>query len=397
MQGLKRLFGIVFMALILIFAIIHLGVSISIIVKVRNYADIFKPERGLAIFNVVLSIYGIVIGIFGLLALLTNRLILGKITAFASIALAFFALVSLITALIINSLAINYASSHFESRLVDYQNSQNSRNIVDKIQTSYDCCGSDTWLDWMTVGLNATAPSTNNTVTTIATGLNTTTAATQFNITTTTDGGIIFTTTTATTSTTTEIVIVSNTTTVFTVSSTTNADTTSSTITADTTVLAGKMFNNDVQTGVRRKRQAQTDTDAIVGLLTSISVTLPQSCCTNDLSSTDNLANLYCISNANNVTNTIHPNGCSKKLGKFAVGQTLGLAVINSFLVVLSIAVIPLLLEKDSSQNYTQSMPNNPQIAQYQQYSNEPYQYNPVQYQTDMSYSNFLPSTTANT
>ncbi len=51
---------------------------------------------------------------------------------------------------------------------------------------------------------------------------------------------------------------------------------------------------------------------------------------------------LDCISNANNVSNNFHTDGCSPKVGKLAVGQTLGLAVINSFIIVLALAAIPL-------------------------------------------------------
>ena len=73
MKALNHLFGIIFTALILIFAIFHLAVGISIIVKVRHYGDVFKPERGIAAFNIVISIYGLIVGGFGLFAQLTGR------------------------------------------------------------------------------------------------------------------------------------------------------------------------------------------------------------------------------------------------------------------------------------------------------------------------------------
>ena len=69
--------------------------------------------------------------------------------------------------------------------------------------------------------------------------------------------------------------------------------------------------------------------------------------------------------------------------------------VINSFLVVLSLAVIPLLLQKDVSPDYSQSMPINAQIAQYQQYTNDPYQYNSAHYPFDPSYNNSFQPTMA--
>jgi hypothetical protein len=73
MQGARRLICVICMILILIFAIIHLGVSISILVKFRNYGDVFRPERGLAAFNIVISVYAFIIVVFGLFSVLTDR------------------------------------------------------------------------------------------------------------------------------------------------------------------------------------------------------------------------------------------------------------------------------------------------------------------------------------
>ena len=46
--------------LILIFAAIHLFVSISIIDQNRDYGGIFRPETGLAAFNIIISLLGII-------------------------------------------------------------------------------------------------------------------------------------------------------------------------------------------------------------------------------------------------------------------------------------------------------------------------------------------------
>jgi len=72
----------------------------------------------------------------------------------------------------------------------NYENDQDSRNIVNQIQTNYDCCGSNTWLDWSGLLLNATGNTTSVTTTP------TTTNAT-FNVTNTTTGTVVFTNTTA--------------------------------------------------------------------------------------------------------------------------------------------------------------------------------------------------------
>ncbi|CAF1350362.1 unnamed protein product [Rotaria sordida] len=124
-------YGIIIMILILVFAIIHLGVSIGIIVKNRHYGDIFRPETGLSAFNIVISVLGILVGAFGLICLLAKKQIFGKLMAIVSGVLGIFAFASLITALAINS-----------------KNQTDAKNIVDRTQKQYKCCGRTMWLDW---------------------------------------------------------------------------------------------------------------------------------------------------------------------------------------------------------------------------------------------------------
>jgi len=78
MEGRRRLVAVILMILILMFALIHLGVSIGILVDIRNYGDVYRPEKGLAAFDLVISIYGLIIGGFGLFSVLTYRSILSK-------------------------------------------------------------------------------------------------------------------------------------------------------------------------------------------------------------------------------------------------------------------------------------------------------------------------------
>lgn len=61
------------LCLILIFAIIHFGVSISIIDQNRDYGGIFRPETGLASYNVVISILGLLVGVLGVFFKPTSR------------------------------------------------------------------------------------------------------------------------------------------------------------------------------------------------------------------------------------------------------------------------------------------------------------------------------------
>ena len=77
-----------------------------------------------------------------------------------------------------------------------------------------------------------------------------------------------------------------------------------------------------------------------------------------------------CISNANNAANTFSTVGCAKELSRLAVGQTLGLAVINSFLVIIALATIATLLQAKSSEGIVNSQYVNEAVppAQSNQY-----------------------------
>lgn len=84
MEGFKRYAVLICSILILILAIIHLGVSSSVVGKFRHYDDVFRPEVGLAAFNIVISIFALLIGGFGLFSALTHRGNLGTCQPFFS-------------------------------------------------------------------------------------------------------------------------------------------------------------------------------------------------------------------------------------------------------------------------------------------------------------------------
>ena len=73
-----RVLGFTIMGLILAFTLIHLGVSIGVIVPQRQYADVFRPQIGLASFNLVICVFGFLAGILGLISLIMNGPQLGK-------------------------------------------------------------------------------------------------------------------------------------------------------------------------------------------------------------------------------------------------------------------------------------------------------------------------------
>ena len=81
-----------------------------------------------------------------------------------------------------------------------YKQNSGSTDIIDRIQTSYDCCGSTIWLDWSGLLPNATQNSTSATttiasVTTTAGGGEQTTTSAGGIVGTTTGGGVVGTTT----------------------------------------------------------------------------------------------------------------------------------------------------------------------------------------------------------
>jgi len=91
---------------------------------------------------------------------------------------------------------------------------------------------------------------------------------------------------------------------------------------------------------------------------------------------------LDCISNSNNASTNLHSDGCSKDIAKRSMGQTIGLAVINSFLVVVAFASVAALFQKDPnaipSQHVSMHPPASQNQPQYQQASQYPSQHQPA-------------------
>ena len=78
MAGIHNVFGVVIMSSILAFAVIHLGVAIGIIASDRQHQDIFRPQIGLASFNLVISLLAFLTGVLGMICVLKNADRLGK-------------------------------------------------------------------------------------------------------------------------------------------------------------------------------------------------------------------------------------------------------------------------------------------------------------------------------
>jgi uncharacterized membrane protein len=79
MAIVDRIFAITVMGLIIVFGLIHLGVSVGIIVPYRKYGDIFRPQIGLSAFNLVICLFGLITGILGIIATILKSEQFGKI------------------------------------------------------------------------------------------------------------------------------------------------------------------------------------------------------------------------------------------------------------------------------------------------------------------------------
>ena len=88
-------------------------------------------------------------------------------------------LASLIAALALNSQAIGYVRSRLTYRMSSFTSIGDSISVVNDIQTRYECCGENLWLDWAQVVLNpastnaagaVSGPDSSNTIITSGSG-----------------------------------------------------------------------------------------------------------------------------------------------------------------------------------------------------------------------------------
>jgi len=271
MALIDRVFALTIMALILLFSLIHLGVSIGLIVKDRKYADFFRPQIGLSSFNLVIFIFSFITGILGITALALNSERFGKINHYdsrkstksifhlarivciVSGVVGIFALASLVAAIVISDKSPNYVHTRFLNGQNKYKTDAAVRDRIDLLQTKYDCCGNDIWIDWANANLNGTSTDTNVTNTTAVTST-TTVSSTTTNA-----------NTTVTTSTTTTSVV-----------SSTNS----------TSKKKRDLFDS-VEHSIK-ERQVISNYGDISGLPISFGVVLPSSCCLSQATLTSN-------------------------------------------------------------------------------------------------------------
>lgn len=73
-----RVAGTIVTAIVLILSLTHLGLGIGVLVETVRYGSIFRPESGLAGYNIFIGAFGIIVSGFGLFSVLTERGILGN-------------------------------------------------------------------------------------------------------------------------------------------------------------------------------------------------------------------------------------------------------------------------------------------------------------------------------
>ncbi|CAF1057698.1 unnamed protein product [Adineta ricciae] len=307
----ENIFPLAIMTLILIFSIIHLGVSIGIIGQYRKYSSFFGPQIGLAGYNLAISVFGLAAGINGLRYTNVSLFRVPKVVYVSDesslsdhAAVGIMALASLVTAIIVNAKSISYVGNRFEARMSDYGADSDARNVIDKFQTNYQCCGAYTWLDWANVDLVAPNATTTTAITTSTSTTTTTTATSTSTSTTTTSGS------------------------------------------GKSAALNQEASPANIR---RRKRQAVSSYGDITGLPILFGVVFPYSCCTSDALTVTDGTITYCVSNQNGAVNHFYTNGCIKDLDTIAGNQSMGFGIINCFLIVLSFVAIPLLWKMSAS------------------------------------------------
>ena len=76
------------------------------------------------------------------------KYILGKISTIISFILGIFAVASFIAALVINSQSITFIKEYMTYYTETYAADAQSNDIIDNIQSKYQYCGVNLWLDW---------------------------------------------------------------------------------------------------------------------------------------------------------------------------------------------------------------------------------------------------------
>ncbi|CAF4241867.1 unnamed protein product [Rotaria sp. Silwood2] len=362
--------------LILILGIIHLAVGIGIATRYRQYRDVFQQSVGLYSFNIVIGVYAIAVGIIGLVAILQKRAALSKTIAIVSAILGVFALASLISAMIVSTQAISYVRGRLAYHITAYVEDQNSINIMDAVQTKFQCCGENLWLDWGRSQLGSTATTGSSGGTGVGTGTGSGTG------------------TGVGTGTGTNISIALGMNTNMSIGTGIN-------MMGDKNITNSELGDNSRKfllflIGSRRrrghlhlysstlvksihKRQQLITGVTLNGLPSGYSINLPLSCCKQNGVGSANSLGGYCVATVNNSSNSFYVTGCMIPCANIVVTQAAGLVLINTCLAILAFVFLVLAMHmfpdtfNPNNPNTKQPLPN--EMRQEQQTQNEGYYY----------------------
>ncbi|UJR15943.1 hypothetical protein I4U23_002863 [Adineta vaga] len=317
-----RTSGLVVGCLVVIISIIHLGVGIGITARYRKYNDVFRLSVGLSAYNIVIGIFGLAVGAATVFAVKKERVSLSRPLAIMALVLGIMAIASFITGLVINSTSIDFIKDRLTFRMSTYDENEDSIDIMDNVQTNYDCCGVNLWLDWSSQSLGVTNG--------VGVGVGRRRRRRH------------------------------------------NAQV------SRTLTPLSQIFP------LRQKRQIVTGSSNIYNLPTTFSFKLPTSCCKSGAFTDSNSLGGYCLYNTSTSVTSFNVAGCLPPVANTSVSQVTGIVVINTCLSILALVLLPLLLimftrdpNSDTSDDKQQQANETNQQQQQQQQQQMSMEYQP--------------------
>ncbi|CAF0929263.1 unnamed protein product [Rotaria sordida] len=302
--------------LILIVGIIHLGVGIGIVAKYSRYHDIFRQSVGLAGYNIVIGFFSIAVGILGIVVIVRQHSGLSKIAALAAFILGVLALVSIIVGLVLNSQAIGYIKSRLSYRMNSYIEDQTSIDVIDDVQSKYECCGENLWLDWARSQLGS-LPTGGGSSVIVNPGIGRRRRHQHLN-----------------------------------------------------------MHSSPLFEAIRRRRQLSTG-GIFTGLPSTYAINLPLSCCQGNGISTPNSLGGFCSISVSNSSSSFYVRGCMAPVANIVVIQITGIVLINGCLAILAFVFVGLMVKMHPAEfNPINKQPLSNELLQPQQNPNMGYYYN---------------------
>lgn len=133
--------------------IIHFAVGVGIVSKYRQFGDTYDQQIGLSGYGIFIGIFSVAVGIIGALAVIKDHARFTKVATILSFVLGIFVLASLIAALALSGQAATHLHDTLTDNMNNYAQDERAIDIIDNIQTTYECCGVNLWLDWSRVAL----------------------------------------------------------------------------------------------------------------------------------------------------------------------------------------------------------------------------------------------------